>query len=120
MKPYLGRLKLSRLTVPALREFEDKLRQGDPAPGETEGNARSPAMVRRVMTSLSTMLSDSEERGLVARNVVAISGQGERAAKTASTRAATTANSGSAWISPPPEEIRAFVAPYTGAIGQSS
>jgi hypothetical protein len=37
IKPYLGRVKLSQLTVPAIRDFEDRIRRGDPAPGETEG-----------------------------------------------------------------------------------
>jgi integrase len=69
IKPYLGRVKLSQLTVPAIRDFEDRIRRGDPAPGETEGKPRSPAMVRRIITSLSTMLGDSQERGLIARNV---------------------------------------------------
>ncbi|WOJ89839.1 site-specific integrase [Methylocapsa polymorpha] len=70
LKPFLGRLKLSQLTAPMVRDFEDKLRRGDAAPGEAEGNARSPAMVRRIITSLSTMVGDAQERGLVARNVV--------------------------------------------------
>ncbi|ACB96749.1 phage integrase family protein [Beijerinckia indica] len=70
IKPFLGRMKLSQLTAPMIREFEDKLRRGDPAPGKDEGKKRSPAMVRRVLISLSTMVGDAQERGLVARNVV--------------------------------------------------
>jgi integrase len=70
IKPFLGDVKLSQLTAPMVRSFEDKLRRGDPARGETEGAVRSPAMVRRIVTSLSTMISDAQERGLVARNVV--------------------------------------------------
>lgn len=69
IKPFLARTKLSQLTAPMLREFEDRLRRGDPAPSETAGAPRSPAMVRRVVTSLSTLLGDAQERGLVARNV---------------------------------------------------
>ena len=67
--PFLGRLKLSQLAAPLIREFEDKLRRGDPAPGETEGNPRSPAMIKKVTSSLGALLSDAQERGLVARNV---------------------------------------------------
>ena len=57
--PSLGRMKLSRLSAPAVRDFEDRLR--------TEG--RSAAMVRKILTSLGSMLSDAQERGLVSRNV---------------------------------------------------
>lgn len=58
--PFLGAERLSRLTVPGLREFQDRLR--------SEG--RSAAMVKRVTVSLGSILSDAQERGLVARNVV--------------------------------------------------
>jgi integrase len=70
IKPFIGDVKLSQLTAPMVRSFEDKLRRGDPARGETEGAARSPAMVKRIITSLSTLVSDAQERGLVARNVI--------------------------------------------------
>ena len=68
--PYLGRVKLSQLTAPMIREFEDSLREGSPAPGEDAGAARSPAMVKRIIGSLGSMLGDAQERGLVSRNVV--------------------------------------------------
>jgi integrase len=57
--PLIGNTKLSQLTVPLVRAFEDKLRID-----------RSPAMVRKVVGSLSAVLSDAQERGLVAQNVV--------------------------------------------------
>jgi integrase len=57
--PLIGDTKLSQLTVPAVRAFEDKLRVD-----------RSPAMVRKVRAALSMILSDAHERGLVAQNVV--------------------------------------------------
>jgi integrase len=68
--PFLGRIKLSQLTAPMVRELEDKLRKGEPASGEATGNARSPAMVKRIIGSLGSLLADAQERGLVARNVV--------------------------------------------------
>ena len=68
--PYLGRVKLSQLTAPMVRDFEDNLRNGTPAPGQETGAARSPAMVKRIIGSLGSMLGDAQERGLVARNVV--------------------------------------------------
>ena len=57
--PLLGAVKLSQLTAPMVRQFEDKLRKD-----------RSPVMVRRAMGSLGAILSDAVERGLVAQNVV--------------------------------------------------
>jgi integrase len=68
--PYLGQTKLSQLTAPMAREFEDKLRRGDSAPGEEKGEPRSGAMVRKIMTSFGSLVSDAFERGLVGRNVV--------------------------------------------------
>lgn len=60
IKPLIGDMLLSRLTVPAVRDFEDRLRK--------EG--RSPAMVKKVLTSLGSILSDANERGLATRNPV--------------------------------------------------
>ena len=51
--PSLGRMKLSRLSAPAIRDFEDRLR--------AEG--RSAAMIRKVLTSLGSMLSDAQSAG---------------------------------------------------------
>jgi integrase len=56
--PFIGTLRLNALTTVRLRAFEDQLRE--------EG--RSPSMIKRVMTTLGTMLADSQERGLVVRN----------------------------------------------------
>jgi integrase len=58
--PFIGRTKLSQLSVPAVRAFQDQLR--------AEG--RSIAMVKRVTGSLGSILADAQDRGLVARNVV--------------------------------------------------
>jgi integrase len=57
--PLLGAVKLSQLTVPMVRALEDKLAAD-----------RSPAMVRKILTSLGSILADAQERGLVAQNVV--------------------------------------------------
>lgn len=46
--------------MPAVRAFEDELRD----------SGRSPAMVRKVLVSLGSLLADAQERGLVGRNVV--------------------------------------------------
>jgi integrase len=60
IEPYLGVYRLAHLTPAAIRQFEDKLRAAK----------RSPAMVKKVLTTLGTMLADMQERGLVAMNAV--------------------------------------------------
>lgn len=67
--PYIGSVKLSQLSAPMVREFLDKLARGD-VPGGADPEPRSTAMVRKVRVSLSALLADAQERGLVARNVV--------------------------------------------------
>ena len=57
--PLIGAVKLSQLSVPMVRSFEDALRK-----------ERSAAMVRKAITSLGAILADAQERGLVAQNVV--------------------------------------------------
>src|ERR1700733_8363 len=69
IEPYLGNMKLSQLSAPMVREFEDKLARGD-MPERASPLPRSSAMVRKIRVSLSALLSDAQERGLVSRNVV--------------------------------------------------
>lgn len=58
--PLIGDTLLSKFSMPAVRAFEDDLRAKD----------RSPAMVRKILVSLGSLLADAQDRGLVARNVV--------------------------------------------------
>ncbi|MGN6143428.1 MAG: tyrosine-type recombinase/integrase [Mesorhizobium sp.] len=58
--PLIGDTLLSKLTVPAVRDFEDRLREA----------GRSSVMVRKVLVSLGSLLADAQERGLVVRNAV--------------------------------------------------
>jgi integrase len=58
--PFIGGVRLADLTLPKVREFEDRLR--------LEG--RSPAMVKRILVSLSSILGEAQDRGLVAQNVM--------------------------------------------------
>lgn len=58
--PLIGGVKLSALSIAKIRAFEDELRDAD----------RSPAMIKKVLVSLGTLIADAQERGLVARNVV--------------------------------------------------
>lgn len=69
IEPYLGNVKLSQFSAPMVREFEDKLARGV-LPAGAAPQPRSPVMVRKVRVSLSSLLSDAQERGLVSRNVV--------------------------------------------------
>ncbi|KHJ55138.1 integrase [Aureimonas altamirensis] len=70
--PKIGATRLSSLTIAKVRAFEDELRN----------DGRSPAMVRKVLVSMGSLVADAQERGLVARNVVrdmrARRGSGER------------------------------------------
>jgi integrase len=56
--PLIGLTRLSALTVPFIRTFEDRLREG-----------RSAAMTKAVLISLSSILAEAMDRGLVAQNV---------------------------------------------------
>ena len=58
ISPFIGPVKLAQLTAPIVRAFEDQLRA-----------SRSPAMLRKILVSLSAILGDAQERGLVAQNV---------------------------------------------------
>jgi integrase len=69
IEPYLGAVKLSQLSAPMVREFEDRLARGD-MPAGAEPQPRTQAMIRKIRVSLSSLLSDAQERGLVSRNVV--------------------------------------------------
>jgi integrase len=58
--PFIGEVKLSQLSVGAVKEWQDKLRD----------QGRSDDMVRRVTLSLGAMLAEAQERGHVAQNAV--------------------------------------------------
>jgi integrase len=59
VQPSIGHLRLSDLTTPLLYDFDKKLRD----------KGTSIAMRRKILTSLKTMLSFAQGRGLVAQNV---------------------------------------------------
>jgi integrase len=101
--PLIGTTRLSQLTVPAVRAFEDKLRID-----------RSPAMVRKAVGSLSMILTDAHERGLVAQNVA----RGLRSSRSrGKERRADKRQKGKLKPGtdiPTPAEIKAFVAALSG------
>jgi integrase len=57
--PFIGRQRLSGLTMPLVYDFDNSLRSA----------GRSLTMRRKVLTSLKTMLTFAQGRGLVAQNV---------------------------------------------------
>ena len=59
INPFLGNNRLAELTAPSIYNFDDQLRKG----------GRSVAMRRKVVTSLKTMLTFAQTRGMVAQNV---------------------------------------------------
>jgi integrase len=62
-------VKLSKPTAPVVNDFRTKLLDGAPAPGQEIGTPRSPSMVKRVITALSSILADAQDAGFVAQNV---------------------------------------------------
>ncbi|RMI21347.1 tyrosine-type recombinase/integrase [Sinorhizobium meliloti] len=58
--PLAGAMKLTKVTAPWLRSFQDALRE----------KGRSAAMVKRITVSLGSILADAQGRGLVVRNAV--------------------------------------------------
>jgi len=93
--PILGALRLSQVTVPLVRGFEDRLRR----------DGRSPVMVRKARRSLGALLADAQERGLVAQNVVYSMRKHRRSAR--------VEGNGKLEIGtdiPTPDEVRAIVA----------
>jgi integrase len=100
--PLIGAVKLSRLTAPMVRAFEDKLALD-----------RSPAMVRKARGSLGAILADAQERGLVGQNVV----RAVRARRRGKEARADRRQNGRLKVGvdiPSPDEIRAIVAHLEG------
>jgi integrase len=98
--PYLGAVKLSQLTVPAVHDFMDRLRR----------DGRSPPMVKRIVGDLGSILADAQGRGLVAQNVVrSLSRRRERQAERRQKRKLKVGVD-----IPSPAEIKAIVAHLQG------
>jgi integrase len=66
--PFLANVKLSTLTVTAVKEFQNKLRL----------DGRSHDMMKRTTRALGAILAEAQERGKVAQNVVRSLKQGRR------------------------------------------
>lgn len=58
--PLIGATRLADISAAAVRRFQDRL----------GASGRSPAMIRKIVRSLGTLLADAQERGLVGKNAV--------------------------------------------------
>jgi integrase len=58
--PFIGAMRLAQLTVPMVRQFEDRLRNA----------GRSPVMTARAVGSLGRIIADAQENGRIRQNVV--------------------------------------------------
>lgn len=97
--PFIGNEKLSKITVPTVRAFADRLRD--------EG--RSPAMVKKALTALGSLLSDAQERGLCTRNAVKEMSRRRNGSEERDRRRLEVGVD-----IPAPEEIKAFLAALEG------
>jgi integrase len=102
--PLIGREKLSKVTVPFVRGFEDKLRD----------KGTSPAMIRAVRVSLGALLGDAQERGFVVRNAAReFSGKRGKRGQRQERRKKGKLKVGI--DIPTPDEVRALLAKSTGS-----
>jgi integrase len=99
--PLIGNTKLSALSVPSVRQFEDRLARD-----------RSPILVRKVLHSLGAIVADAQERGLVAQNVVHSLRRGRRGQARTDKRQHGKLKVGV--DIPSPDEIRAIIACLEG------
>ncbi len=76
IKPVIGAVKLSQLTSPAVKDFAARLQR--------EG--RSPAMVKKVLTSLGALIAEAQAAGRVSRNVVRDLGRQQKGRRKAEKR----------------------------------
>ena len=104
INPFIGGLKLTEITAQTVRKLEDTL----------HGEGRSQAMVRKVISSLGSLLADAQEQGLCARNAVRDLRRNRRRGKD---RRAEARQKGKLQIGvdiPSAEEIRAILANAQG------
>lgn len=60
IKPFLGRVLLTKLTIPVIKAFQDRLRE----------NGRSANLIKRLTVDLGAIIAVAQDRGYIARNVV--------------------------------------------------
>lgn len=95
--PIIGEVRLNKLTVPGVRDFQDKLR----------AQGRSAAMLKRVTVSLGSIFADAQDRGLAIRNPVHERSRARSSALPSEARAKARLQVGV--DIPLPEEIKALL-----------
>jgi hypothetical protein len=103
IEPFLGAIKLSKLTVPGVRAFE----------GDLRANGRSPALTRKVVGTLGAVIADAQERGLAMHNPVREMRANRGKRRTKATRERKRPLAIGVDI-PTPAEIKAVLAAATG------
>jgi integrase len=102
--PLIGQTLLSRLTVPAVRKFEEDMIEA----------GRSAAMVRKIMITLGSIVADAQERGLVVRNAVREKGRARQKGRDRRTERRQKGRLKLGVDIPTREEIKAIVAVLDG------
>jgi integrase len=102
--PFIGAVKLSEINAQTVRKFEDRLRE----------QKRSPAMVRKVISSLGSLLADAQEQGLAARNAVRDLRRNRRHSNDRNTEKRLRGKLKAGVDVPTPSEIKAIVAHAKG------
>jgi integrase len=101
--PFIGRTKLANLTPSAVTAFKETLRR----------EKRSPAMIRKVITSLGSLIADAHDRGQAAHNAVRDLSR-KRRGKNRNTEKRKNAKLKVGADIPKPEEITAILANAKG------
>jgi integrase len=102
--PFIGRIKLAKLTPAVVTTFKDTLRR--------EG--RSPAMVRKVIVSLGSLVADAHDRGQTAFNAVRDLSRKRRGKKKRNTLKRKNGKLEVGVDIPTPDEINAILAHAKG------
>ena len=104
--PFLGKVKLSDLNAAAVRKFADQLREAE-AP-------RSPALIRKVIVSLGSLIADAQEQGLAARNPVRDLHRGQQRGKKGRSEKRQKGKLKAGVDIPTPREIKGILAHVEG------
>jgi len=99
--PFIGDIKLNKLTMPGVRDFQDRLRDA----------GRSPDMIKRVTVSLGSIISDAQSRGIAIRNPVH---EKKRSRRASGIEARAKARLVIGVDIPRPEEIKTLIAHLSG------
>jgi len=104
--PFVGTVKLSELNASSVRKFADELHAAE--------QPRSPALIRKIIVSLGSLIADAQEQGLAARNPVRDLHRGQQRGKK---RRAERRQKGKLKVGvdiPTPAEIKAILAHVQG------